>query len=334
MPDAKAEARKDARQRRKNRAIFLSITSNSFLILLKLVIGISIGSIAIISEAIHSLTDLMASFIALFGVKKSGKPADQCHPFGHGKLENLSGTIEALLIFGAAGWIIYEATHSFLEPHAISYPAWGVGVMLFSAVLNFLVSGWLFRVGKETESPAVHADAWHLRTDVYTSLGVSVGLGIIWLGGAAFPQLDLYWIDPLIALGVALLILHAAFKLIRESGRDLLDASLPQEEEQEIANRVQAFSPQIKGYHALRTRRSGSERLIDLHIQVDADMSVEEAHRLTEEVSRSIQDYYFQSKVIVHVEPCNGNCTQRCLDGCLMEDEERNRIHRSFLTRQ
>jgi cation diffusion facilitator family transporter len=318
------------KDRRKRRAALVSVFSNSTLILFKLAVGLFIGSISVISEAIHSAVDLLASFIALFGVKQSAKPADESHPFGHGKLENLSGTVEALLIFAAAGWIMYEAAQKFLEPHALRLPVWGAGIMLFSALVNYLVSKYLFRVSRATDSMALQADAWHLRTDVYTSLGVTLGLTAIWLGEAAFPELDLHWLDPAAAVVVACLILRAAYHLTRESGRDLLDASLPPEEEAVIREVVSSFSPDVRGYHGLRTRKSGSERFIELHLQLDADMSVEQSHNLAEEVSRAITDRYPESSVTVHVEPCNGNCTQKCLDGCLLEQEERDRVRERF----
>ncbi|MCF8085641.1 MAG: cation diffusion facilitator family transporter [Desulfohalobiaceae bacterium] len=332
MTESRATPNEGNKERRKRRAALLSVFSNSFLILFKLAVGLFIGSISVISEAIHSAVDLLASFIALFGVQQSAKPADESHPFGHGKLENLSGTIEALLIFAAAAWIMYEAVQKFLEPHILRLPAWGAGVMLFSALLNFLVSGYLFRVGYQTDSMALQADAWHLRTDVYTSLGVTVGLSAIWLGEAVFPELALHWIDPLAALVVAGLILRAAYHLTRESGRDLLDASLPPEEEKTIQELVCSFSPDVRGYHGLRTRKSGSERFIELHLQLDADMSVEESHNLAEEVSRAIKDCYTESNVTVHVEPCNGNCTRKCLEGCLLGEGERKQVRERFQT--
>ncbi len=332
METARESEGRGNKDRRKRGAALLSVFSNSFLILFKLAVGLFIGSISVISEAIHSAVDLLASFIALFGVKQSAKPADAGHPFGHGKLENLSGTIEALLIFAAAGWILYEAAQKFLEPHPMGLPAWGAAVMLFSALANLLVSRYLFRVARETESMALQADAWHLRTDVYTSLGVTVGLSAIWLGGALLPDLSLQWIDPAAAVLVAGLILRAAYDLTRESGRDLLDASLPPEEERTIQERVQSFSPRVRGYHGLRTRKSGSERFIDLHLQLDANMSVEQSHDLAEEVSRAIREYYSESNVTVHVEPCNGNCTQKCLEGCLLGEGERKEVRRRYRT--
>jgi len=171
-------------QQKKERVAMLSVASNSFLVLFKVIVGITIGSVSIISEAIHSGVDLLAAIIAMFSVKTSSVPADEQHPFGHGKIENISGFVEALLIFVAAFWIIFEALKKLMEPHEITHAGLGVAVMFVSAVINYFVSRRLFRVGKE-------ADAWHLRTDVYTSAGVMAGLGIIWIGHEFFPRTTL-----------------------------------------------------------------------------------------------------------------------------------------------
>lgn len=174
-------------QRKKTRVATLSVISNSVLVLFKAAVGLSIGSVAVLSEAIHSGMDLIAAIIAFFAVNMSGKAADEDHAFGHTKVENISAAVEALLIFVAAAWIIYEAVHKLIKPQPLETVSWGVGVMLLSTIVNIVVSQRLFKVGKETDSAALSADAWHLRTDVYTSAGVMVGLGIIWLGARFFP---------------------------------------------------------------------------------------------------------------------------------------------------
>ncbi len=149
-----------------------------------------IGSVSLISEAMHSGVDFLAALIALFAVKTSGKAADIDHPFGHGKFENISGTIEALLIFLAAVWIIYEAIEKLIHPLPLEDVVLGVAIMLISVVVNTFVSNIIFRVSKETDSIALKAEAWHLRTDIYTSLGVMSALTVIWLGGILRPDLN------------------------------------------------------------------------------------------------------------------------------------------------
>jgi cation diffusion facilitator family transporter len=271
------------------------------------------GSVSVISEAIHSGVDLLAAVIALFAVKTSGQPADTEHPFGHGKVENISGTVEALLIFLAAGWIIWEAVKKLANPEPLESVGWGVCVMLVSAVANISVSRMLFKVGNETDSVALQADAWHLRTDVYTSAGVMVGLGMIWLAESAFPGIHFHWIDPVAAILVALLIIKAAHKLTIESARDLLDASLPADEEEWIRDYLSKIDSGVKGFHRLRTRKAGSDRFVEFHLLVSPDMSVEESHRITEEITRGIQARYNVATVVtIHIEPCDGVCGPNC----------------------
>jgi cation diffusion facilitator family transporter len=302
----------------------LSVVSSIILVFLKLVTGIAIGSVSVISEAIHSSLDLLAAVIAWLAVRNSGKPADRHHPFGHGKVENISGTVEALLIFLAAAWIIFEAAKKLYNPQPLGEAGLGAAVMLVSAAVNFLVSQLLFKVGKETDSVALQADAWHLRTDVYTSAGVMAALGIIWLGGFLFPGANLRWVDPIAALGVAVLIIKAAYKLVIESARDLLDVSLPPEEEKEIGKQIIAFAPTVRGFHRLRTRKSGSYRFVEFHIRVDASMSIGESHRITDMISVAIKERFPRTVVTIHIEPCN--CALATEESCacqLSEDEQK-----------
>lgn len=313
-------------QKRKLNVARLSVLSNTALVVMKLAVGLMIGSVSIMSEAIHSGVDLLASLIATFSVSKSGIPADRRHPFGHGKVENISGVIEALLIFLAAVWIIYEAIKKLLHPEPIEYVSWGVGVMLISTVVNMIVSRRLFKVAEETDSVALKADAWHLRTDVYTSVGVMVSLALIWMGHQITPDPDIHWLDPVAAIGVALLILGAAYRLTLQSARDLMDVNLPAEEEAWIRNLIMMHQPVIHGFHLLRTRKAGNFRFVDFHIKVDPYMSVEESHNITDELSRSIENHFPHTSVTVHTEPCDGNCVGNCLTGCLLTEKERKTV--------
>ena len=309
-------------QRRKQRAALLSVLSNATLVAAKLSIGFWIGSVSVISEAIHSGVDLVAAAIALYSVRTSSLPADRGHPFGHGKIENVSGTIEALLIFAAAGWIIYEAVQKLIHPEPLDAPLLGVAVMFVSVLANVAVSQLLFKVGRETDSIALLADAWHLRTDVYTSMGVMAGLGVIWLGHGLLPGSDLHWIDPVCAIGVAALIIKAAYDLTRQAARDLLDASLPAEEEQWIRQSLESERPIVNGYHALRTRKAGHFRFVEFHIQVNPLMSVAESHALTQKLGDTIKARIPNATVTIHVEPCDMSCTEKCRQGCLVPGPE------------
>jgi cation diffusion facilitator family transporter len=310
-------------QRRKERVALLSIVSNSVLVVLKLCIGMLIGAVSIVSEAIHSGVDLVAAIIAFFAVRQSGVPADEDHPFGHGKIENISGTIEALLIFVAAGWIIYEAVGKLIKPEPLEKLGWGVGVMLVSTGLNIWVSQKLFAIGKEADSIALQADAWHLRTDVYTSGGVMASLTLIWMGGLVSPESDFQWLDPVAAIGVALLIFKAAYELTCRSLGGLMDVTLPKEEEHWIRQAVIGQRPAIHGYHQLRTRKAGQFRFVEFHIKVDPWMSVEESHRITEVLTDEIKKTLREISITIHTEPCDGDCVAKCLEGCLLPESER-----------
>lgn len=281
----------------------LSVVSNSVLVVSKLGIGLLIGSVSVISEAIHSGVDLAAAVIALVAVRKSGKPPDADHPFGHGKLENISGTVEALLIFVAAIWIIVEAVKKLIHHEPLEAVGWGIGVMLASAVANLVVSQQLFRVGRKTNSAALLADGWHLRTDVYTSAGVMVGLALIWLGQRVFPDRDLSWVDPVCAIAVALLIFRAAWELTIESGRDLLDVKISDRDESIVREVIAEFQPVVHGAHKLLTRRSGHARFVQFHIQVSGEMTVEESHQLTHRIAQAIATRLPETVVVIHVEP-------------------------------
>jgi cation diffusion facilitator family transporter len=308
---------------RKRQVALLSVISNATLVVLKLAVGLAIGAVSVISEAIHSGVDLVAAGIAYYSVRTSGIPADREHPFGHGKIENISGTVEAILIFLAAGWIIYEAAQKIVRPEPLEMAAWGAAVMLLSAVVNTFVSRKLFRVGKETDSVALIADGWHLRTDVYTSAGVMAALAVIWAADLFAPEVDLDWVDPAAGIGVALLIIKAAWDLTRQSARDLLDVQLPGEEIAWIETLILKRTPVVKGYHQLRTRKSGHFRFVEVHIKVDSQMTVEASHRITQEFAREIRERFPGASVTTHVEPCDRSCGPRCLEGCLLTEGER-----------
>ncbi len=295
-------------QQAKSKAALFSIASNSILIVLKLIVGIMMQSVSVISEAVHSGLDLVAAIIAWFSVRESGKPADDEHHFGHGKIENVAGTIEAVLIFGAAAYIIWEAGHK-LKSGVIEVESLGLGaaVMLVSAVANYFVSRYLLNVAIKTDSVALEADAMHLRTDVYTSVGVLGGLIAIKLTGIAI-------LDPIIAIVVALMIIKAAWDLTRTAFFHILDVKLPDDEEAIIHDVMGNFSGKYIEYHKLRTRKSGHIRHIDMHLMVPKQMTVEAGHTLSHQVTADIQKLLAHCHILVHIEPCPGAC-----DSCTVE---------------
>ena len=243
---------------RKSRAALLSICSNITLIIMKVIVGVISGSVSIISEAIHSGMDLVAALIAFFSVRKSDAPPDERHPYGHDKIENVSGVIEAVLILIASGWIIIEAVKKLFNPSDIEGISLGFMVMLASAAVNWMVSGHLYRIAKEEDSVALAADALHLKADVLTSLGVATGLFGIWV--ASHFGYNLYYLDPVVAIGVAIFITKEAIEMLNHAFQPLVDHSLSEEELAITAQVIQQFRPQSDGFHDLRTRRAGRRR--------------------------------------------------------------------------
>ncbi|MDA8244784.1 MAG: cation diffusion facilitator family transporter [Elusimicrobia bacterium] len=293
----------------------LSVASNTLLVVFKLIVGAAIGSVSVLSEAIHSGIDLAAAMIAYFAVRSSAQPADRDHHYGHGKFENISGFVEAILIFLAAAWIILEAVKKLVHPAPLDQVGWGILVMGLSSFVNMAVSQMLFKVGNETDSIAIKADAWHLRTDVYTSLGVMGGLALIWLIELVWAGHHVHWIDPLAAIAVALLIIKAAYDLTVQSLGDLLDASLPEDDNIKIAGLIKKQHGVIS-FKTLRTRKAGHTKFIEFDILVDGSMPVEKAHALTDRIIEDIEKVLSDSKVTIHIEPCAGSCPQECLPNC------------------
>ncbi len=292
-----AAARTGPRGTVKTRAAALSIASNTILIALKLAAGAITGSVAIITEAMHSAVDLIASIVAYVSVRTSDKPADSDHPYGHDKFENLAAAIEAMLILVGAGVIVFESVRrlsSGAEVHSLGI---GIGVIAFSVLANVVVSTVLARRARETESPALEGDAAHLRTDAATSAAVLLGLVLVQVTGAA-------WLDPVIALAVAAAIVYAGIKLLFRASRVLVDEALPPEELGAVRDAIAEFAPRgVCGYHKLRARRAGSRRYVDLHVQFVAGTTLEDAHASAHRLQDAIRERLRGADVLIHLEP-------------------------------
>lgn len=276
----------------------LSLYSNTLLIVLKVVAGIYTGSVSIISEAIHSALDLVAAIIAFFAVRISDKPADTEHPFGHGKYENISGVIEALLIFAAAIWIIFEALDKLLHKgHLVSTNALSLGiiVMFISGIINFFVSRRLYKVAKQTDSIALEADALHLKTDVYTSLGVGFGLLLIELTGYHF-------LDPIIALLVAVFIISEAYQMLIKSVNPLLDSSLNIDELTMVENALKNNINNNCTYSELKTRKSGAIYFIQFRLQIPLNTTLSNAVKLRNKLELNIKKSIKQCDLIIQLD--------------------------------
>jgi cation diffusion facilitator family transporter len=283
--------------RSKSRAAALSIASNAILIAIKLAAGAITGSIAIVTEAVHSLIDLVASVVAFVSVRKADEPADAGHPYGHEKVESLAATIEGMLILLGAGIIVFEATRRLVVGATIQSVPVGMAVMGFSVVANLAVSGVLARRAREEESLALEGDAAHLRTDAMTSAGVLFGLVLVQVTGNAD-------FDPITALFVAVAIVVAGLRIVRRSSGVLVDEALPEEELDRIEAAIAATrTPEVAGYHKLRARRAGASRYVDLHVQYRTGTSLERAHELAHLMRDSIEASLPRAEVLIHVEP-------------------------------
>ena len=273
----------------------LSVASNTLLIIMKLAAGIMSGSVSIISEAIHSMMDLLAAIIAYFAVRISDHPADERHPYGHGKYENVSGVVEALLIFIAAIWIIFEAAQKLITNEPSEFLGVGIAVMFVSALVNTIVSRRLYKVAKETQSMALEADALHLKTDVYTSLGVAVGLSLIYLTGIQI-------LDPIVAILVALMIIRESYFLLMRAYRPLLDTALDKNEVQLIDSILKENEVH---YHGLKTRKSGNYKFVEFHLELHPDVKIIDAHNRCDEIEDLLKSKLDFLSVTIHVEPLN-----------------------------
>jgi cation diffusion facilitator family transporter len=281
----------------KQRAAALSIVSNSSLILLKLAAGTITGSVAILTEAVHSSIDLIASIVAFFSVRKADVPADEDHRYGHDKIENIAAAIEGVLILVGSAAIAFQAIRRLLSPSRLHSLGFGIAVVAVSMVVNLVVSGMLGRRARATESPALAGDAAHLRTDAFSSAAVLLGLALVQLTGAT-------WIDPAVALAVAAVILSAGIRILRGEARALVDHALPPDEVDEIRRAIEAVGPEgVVGYHELRTRRAGSRRYVDLHVQFRAGTTLEDAHRTAHELQDLIGERLRGADVLIHLEP-------------------------------
>ena len=287
----------------------LSITSNVILSILKIITGILSGSLSIISEAIHSLSDLFASLLTFLSVVKSSKPADEDHPYGHGKYEDMAGFIEGILIILASLFIIFEASKKIILGINMNTENFiGIAVMLIAVILNIIVSSILFKVAKETNSISLYADGEHLRTDVYSSFGVFVGLILIKITGHAI-------LDPIIAILVAVIIFKAGYSISKKAASNLLDHSLPNENIENIKKIIDAYAENVTlKKNSIKARQVGPTKDIDMILQFPESTTICECHKICDEIEKQIQKLYPKCLISIHSEPVcyKKNCQDYC----------------------
>lgn len=278
--------------------VLFSISSNALLLAMKLVTGVLTGSASILSEAAHSATDLVASVVAFVAVRGSISPPDESHNYGHGRFENIASVFEGVILLGVGGWVIFGAINSILNGAELELLGLGIGVMAVSALANLFVSRWLLRVARETDSRALEAEGYNLRTDVWGAAGVALGLVAALATGWAV-------LDPIIAALIGLVILWTALRLISRSTRVLLDESLPPSELEVVERVIEGEirnEEAIQSYHKLRARKSGPQRHIDFHLQLKAETTLGEAHKISDGLEERIRRNLPNSDVLIHLE--------------------------------
>lgn len=275
------------------KAALVSILSNSMLILLKLIISFFTGSISILSEALHSLSDLFASVITFFSVKYSEIPPDEKHPYGHGRIENITASVEAILIIVAAIYIFYEAFIRFMKPTEIQLPILGIVVMAVSFLTNLFVSQYLYKTAKKTKSLAIEGDALHLKADMFSSLAIIVGFVMIWI-------FKWYIIDSIFAFAVAIYMLIEGYALFKKSFNPLMDQAI---EKEELAKILATFEENKYHIHDLRTRKSGNTIFADVHLELPQDMMLKDVHDICDRIENLLSTKLPGIIVNIHVEP-------------------------------
>lgn len=273
------------------------------LILLKIIAGWISGSISVFAQAADSLLDLFAGLVTFFAVRIATKPADEEHPFGHGKVEDMAGMVQGVLLFIAAGLIIYSSVQRIINKTPIELAEAGMVAMAVSMVASILLSRHLLKVSRATGSVVLEANARNITGDIYSTAAVLVGLIVVRLTGLSI-------LDPIIAIGIAIYIAKIAYDAINKPLLGLVDASLPRSEQAVIKSCLAEQGNQIVGFHELRTRRSGNQRHIDLHLVMAKGISLERAHQVCDLLEVDIRLKLPRTNVTIHVEPCDGKCKE------------------------
>jgi len=285
-------------------AVKLSMSVVIFLIILKVVVSIISRSISISAQAADSLLDIFSIGITFIALKKAAVPADEEHPFGHGKAEGLAAMIQAALVLGAGFFIIYASIQRIIHSTAIE-PEEGIGVMIVSIVASFFLSRHLHRVAKSTGSMAIDASARNISADVYSAAGVLLGLLMVRLTGLVI-------LDPIIALIMAGFVLKAGYEVTVRAVHELIDYALPKEEQQILNDCLEEHNNRIVEHHAVRSRRAGNISFIDLHIVMPRYLSFEDSHAICDHLEQDIRDKISSANVIIHAEPCTSEYCSGC----------------------
>jgi cation diffusion facilitator family transporter len=296
--------------------ILLSIAAALLTLALKSAAYFLTDSVSLLSDAVESLVNVVASVTAYVSLYYAAKPVDESHTYGHEKIEFFSSGLEGVLILAAAAAIAWYAVERIITPQALQPLGPGLAISLVASLLNGVTAAVLLRAGRRHGSIVLEADGWHLLTDVWTSAAVLVGLSLVWLTGVQL-------LDPLIALAVSTNILWTGFSLIRRSFDGLMDRALPKEEQAAVRGAIEKHLGLNMAYHALRTRRAGRRRFVDFHLLVPGRLTVQQAHTLTGQIEESVRGTLPEVEVTVHIEPIEDRSSWR--DSALLPLEEARR---------
>lgn len=275
-------------------ATYWSVSTATLLIVVKLVTWLDTGSVALLASLIDSLMDAAASVINLLAVRYALQPADKEHAFGHGKAESLAGLAQAAFITGSAVLLVFECVDRLINPRPVQDAALGIGVMLFATAATLLLLGVQRYVIRKTGSVAIRADSLHYAMDVLVNLAVIVALGLSLLG--------IVWADAVFGLALGLFIIYGAYGIGRESVDHLMDHALPDDLERAIAARALRH-PDVRAVHDLRTRRSGQTSFVQLHLELDGELSLARAHAIGDQVAAAIAEMVPGADVLIHQDP-------------------------------
>jgi cation diffusion facilitator family transporter len=286
------------------RAAIVSVAAGLGILVFKFAAYLVTGSVAILSDAAESVVNVVAANVALISLIVAVRPPDEAHQYGHGKAEYVSSATEGGLIVLAGAWVLGTAVLRFIRPVELRHLDWGLGVLLVATAANLLTARFLLRVSREADSIALEADARHLQADVLTSVAVVAGVGLAWGTGLA-------WVDAVVAAAVAVHIVRMGAGVYTRGLHGLMDTSLPAAEEAAIRTILDAHLDEIVEYHALRARKAGPARFMDLHLVLHRTLSVGQAHALCDDLEEHIEAALPRTDVTIHVEPCAPGCP-RC----------------------
>ncbi len=296
----------------------LAIVLIGLMAILKLGTGLLIGSVALLSEGLHTLIDLFAAIVSYFTVRAASQPADWEHRYGHGKIENIAGIAQAAFIFIPTLIIVARAINGLIRLETVLSSGRvdiGTGIMGLTILVNIYLALRLLSVARAHKSEAIRAAAFHQLNDLWTSIGVFIALALIWYN----PNLKI--LDPLVALGVTAISVWMAWSLCRESVWNLLDRAAGSEIDDAVLATLNRNKPLARGYHNLRTRRAGSTVYVDIHVEVCGELSFREAHEITEKIEGEISEDLDGADVIIHADPCTEDC-----EHCDLNRERRLRV--------